>query len=301
MANDAHEPLRHISDTALWVAAYRAEESERRDALFDDPFARELAGERGFRLLSSMPKGRQLSWPMVVRTVLLDQMILDRVGQGFDLVLNLAAGLDSRPYRMPLPAGLQWVEVDLPAMIEYKSGILAGHEPVCRLDRIALDLADREARGALLASVADRAERALVITEGLLIYLDEGSVADLADQLAEAGSFRWWATDLASPALLKWMQRSWGKQVGAAGAPFRFAPEKGPDFFAGHGWRTLEAHNSFYAAAKVKRLPFVYSMMARIFPEPKKWRWNPKRIWGGCCLLERKADLTSRAGASAAG
>ncbi len=279
------ERLQNVSDTALWVAAYRAEESERPDALFHDPFARPLTGERGFQLLAAMPKGRQLSWPMVARTALIDEMVLECVGKGADLVLNLAAGLDARPYRMALPAALQWIEVDLPGMIEYKSAILAAETPVCRLERIALDLADGPARRALVADVAQRARRALVLTEGLLIYLEEREVAALADELGAAGGYRWWGTDLASPGLLQWMRRSWGKQVGQAGAPFRFAPEKGPDFFADHGWRRLEVHSSFYAAARMRRLPFLYSLLARIFPEPKTWK--PKRVWGGVCLFER--------------
>ena len=56
------------------MAAYRAEESERRDALFRDPWARQLAGERGLRALDAMPHGRRFAWPMVVRTVLFDEL-----------------------------------------------------------------------------------------------------------------------------------------------------------------------------------------------------------------------------------
>ena len=114
MAPPEHEPLRHISDTALWVAAYRAEESERDDALFHDPHASELTGERGFRLLETIPKGRSMAWPMVVRTVLMDRIVGERIAAGCDYVVNLAAGLDARPYRMELPADLRWFEVDLP-------------------------------------------------------------------------------------------------------------------------------------------------------------------------------------------
>ena len=77
------------------------------------------------------------------------------------------------------------------------------------------------------------------------------------------------------------MQRSWGRQVGSAGAPFRFAPERGPDFFADNGWRPIEVRNSFHAAARMKRLPLFLSLLARLFPEPKQWRWNPKKVWGG--------------------
>jgi methyltransferase (TIGR00027 family) len=279
------ETLQNVSDTALWVGAYRAEESERPDALFHDPFARKLAGERGFRILDSMPKGRKYSWPMVVRTVLLDRMILDCLAKGADLVLNLAAGLDSRPYRMKLPAELQWIEVDLPAMTEYKSKILANEKPVCRLERIVADLADPSARHAVLGQVAQRGRNIMVMTEGLLVYLEESDVIALAEELAAAKSYRWWATDLSSPGLIRMMKKTWGKETGQAGAPFKFAPDKGPGFFEDHGWRRLEVHSSFHVASRLGRLPGFLRFIARVFPEPKNWK--PKRVWGGVCLFER--------------
>src|SRR5437762_13173337 len=104
--------LRDISDTARWVAMYRAQETERPDALFRDPWARRLAGDRGEQLLALLSRaGQGRSWPFVTRTVVIDRFIEERVRQGADLVLNLAAGLDTRPYRMALPPSLRWIEV----------------------------------------------------------------------------------------------------------------------------------------------------------------------------------------------
>src|ERR1700731_4388277 len=70
------EPLiRNVSDTARWVAVYRARETERPDALFRDPFARRLAGERGEQIARSKPLGRDNDWSMITRTWLGDQFI----------------------------------------------------------------------------------------------------------------------------------------------------------------------------------------------------------------------------------
>jgi len=125
------EPLiRNVSDTARWVAVYRARETERPDAHFRDPFARRLAGERGEQIAKSMPLGRDNDWSMITRTYLGDQFINAQVQQGVDMVVNLAAGLDARPYRMVLPAFLKWVEVDLPEILAYKEEILRGEKPV---------------------------------------------------------------------------------------------------------------------------------------------------------------------------
>src|SRR3954462_5914168 len=98
------EPLvRDISDTARWVAHYRAQETDRPDALFRDPYARALAGDRGARIARAQTLGDENAWSFMARTVLFDRFITDQVRAGADLVVNLAAGLDTRPYRMDLP------------------------------------------------------------------------------------------------------------------------------------------------------------------------------------------------------
>src|SRR5512138_1756219 len=109
--------LRNISDTSRWVAVYRAIESERPDAWFHDPLAARLAGERGREIAKTMEFARKNSWSFVARTVLFDRVVTAAVNEGADMVVNLAAGLDTRPYRMDLPADLPWIEVDLPGLL----------------------------------------------------------------------------------------------------------------------------------------------------------------------------------------
>src|SRR6476620_7676279 len=132
--------IRDISDTARWVAIFRAEESERADALFHDPFARQLAGERGKQIADAIEFSKKHSWSFVARTWLFDDFIRRHVNSGFDMVINLAAGLDTRPYRMSLPSSLNWVDVDLPGIIDYKSAFMAKERPTCKLQSIRLDL-----------------------------------------------------------------------------------------------------------------------------------------------------------------
>jgi O-methyltransferase involved in polyketide biosynthesis len=91
------ESLQNISDTALWVAQYRAMETRRPDAIFRDPYAEKLAGERGERIVRDMKVAR-MAWPMIVRTAVMDEIILRCVEAGeATAVVNLAAGLDARP------------------------------------------------------------------------------------------------------------------------------------------------------------------------------------------------------------
>ena len=281
-------PVRNISDTALWVAQYRAVESERPDAHFHDRYARALAGERGARIAQSPQFGDRNAWAFVARTTLIDGMIADAIRAGVDLVLNLAAGLDTRPYRMDLPAALRWVEVDLPDILDYKERVLAdaGAVPRCALERVRLDLSDEAARRALFTRLNEHARNALIVSEGLLIYLSAAQVAVLARDLAAQPSFRRWVIDLASPGLLKMLARQTGQAIVDAGAPFRFAPREGEAFFPPLGWTPVRVESLLKAARTQNRLSWFMRLMAAL-PEPKQR--NPDRPWSAIVELQRAA------------
>ena len=70
-----------VSDTALWIAAYRARETERAGALFQDPLAGRLAGDRGRELARKMTGAEQFEWMTVVRTVVIDRYLQEAIGR----------------------------------------------------------------------------------------------------------------------------------------------------------------------------------------------------------------------------
>ena len=103
----ATEPLiRNISDTALWVAVYRARESERKDAVFRDPYARKMAGERGEQIAQAQRFSAKHEWSFVARTWLIDHFVNQEVAAGADAVLNLACGLDFASVPVECAAGV---------------------------------------------------------------------------------------------------------------------------------------------------------------------------------------------------
>lgn len=280
--------IEHVSDTARWVAVYRAMESERPDALFRDPFARRLAGEKGTEIVRTLKDGRSMAWAMIVRTQLFDEIIMAEIATNrIELVLNLAAGLDARPWRLELPSSLRWVDVDLPDILGYKLETLGDAKPKCGYEAVEADLTDAAVRRALFARMGAEAGRVLVVTEGLLIYLGAEDVGALASDLHAVPSFVRWVIDLANPRLLKMMSKSWGAAVASGNAPFKFAPANGTEFFNELGWDERAFYSTMEEAERLDRemkMMWLWKFIGRFYPERMREEF---RRMSGIVLLER--------------
>jgi methyltransferase (TIGR00027 family) len=274
-----------ISDMARWLAVYRALETDRPDAAFRDPFARALAGERGWQIPKRLT-GEDVSWFYTARTHMFDRFIVACVkNAGVDMVVNLSAGLDARPYRLSLPPTLRWVEVDLPDIIDYKEAILAGGKPACELERVRLDLSNRDARRGLFARLGGASTKALVVSEGTLIYLMSYDVRELAADVIEVPSFQQWLLDICSPGFREMMMERSGDMARAAGSPYLFSPREGPPFFDANGWKAIDVRSLLKAGRRLNRLPVFLRMMSML---PESSGAQGSRPWAGVCLLHQR-------------
>ena len=280
--DDNNASVRNVSDTALWVAYFRALETKREDAVFRDPFAEKLAGERGFHIANTLPEGNKHEWAWVARTYLFDQFVAREIREGATVVVNLAAGLDARPYRMDLSPSLLWLEVDFPEIISYKEDVLKGEQPKCQLQRVALDLSHETERRAFFSKLNAMGRKIAVMSEGLLIYFTPEDVGSLATDLAAEENIVSWIIDLTSPGQLRMMQRTTGKQLSEAGAAFKFGPKEGADFFLSFGWRPKDVQGFLKTAAQLKRAP---AELLSLLPEPAGPPGNYP--WTGVCLLKK--------------
>lgn len=267
--------IQHVSDTALWIAAYRALESERSDALFNDRLAGRLSGERGFQIAREMPFSTFAQWAMVIRTVAIDQLILQALEEGVDTVINIGAGLDTRPYRMNLPAGLNWIELDFAKLLAYKNAALAREEPVCRLTRIPLDLSDPYERRSILKQLALQADSALVITEGVIYYLSNQEAIMLSDDILNSPAIKFWIQDFRNDPLSQIGMDE--LQEALKDAPFRFDVSDWLDFFRNLGWQANEVIYTSDYAQEIKR-PFPMSANTELSllmaPEETREQWK---------------------------
>lgn len=248
--NEIHD----VTDTAIWIAAYRAEETARTDSLFKDPYASLLIGQDGLKIATRTQGSRYTAWSVVIRTLIIDQFILDLIAAGIDTVLNLGAGLDTRPYRLQLPKSLRWVEVDFPKLIDLKNEKLKNEKPNCSLERIGIDLSINEERNKFLDKISSEHNRVLVLSEGVVPYLTNGDAKSLADSLHQHKNFEYWITEYYSPEILNFL-RTPKRLKQMVNSPFQFYPDNWFDFFKKAGWSEKETKYFGMETEKYGRTP----------------------------------------------
>ncbi|WP_234391102.1 SAM-dependent methyltransferase [Nocardia suismassiliense] len=187
-------PMAGVAMTAIGVAVIRVRESDRPDRLYNDPLARDFvaAARRGF---AATEDGAQ-RWTQLEaladtffegRTVtvrLIDDQVTEAVAQGCRQVVVLGAGLDTRAFRLGLPADIRFFEIDLPELFAFKEPVLAGAVPTCDRRVVAADL-----RGDWAAALRTNGFQPDVPThwvdEGVLGYLSRAHALRLAETLTE--------------------------------------------------------------------------------------------------------------------
>jgi methyltransferase (TIGR00027 family) len=229
--------LTPLEDTARWTAAVRSLETAREDALFRDPLAASLAGAEGAAWLATRTPDSVL--PIVLRTRYFDDWLARVVAAGLSQVVLPGAGLDTRAYRLDVPEGVMWYEVDRRRVLEDKQRVLvtAGARPRCRRVTVAADLAG-DWGDALVAAGFQPGQPAAWLLEGLLFYLPPRMVEAVLDQVtALAAPASALGFDIVNAAVLTspWT-RPWVEMQAAAGAPWLGTMEDPVATLAALGW-----------------------------------------------------------------
>ncbi|MFC5331614.1 SAM-dependent methyltransferase [Mycobacterium branderi] len=190
-----------VGVTATMVAAARAVATRSPDALINDQFAEPLVRAVGVDFFTRMASGeldpqdldedeaqglRRFADAMAIRTEFFDGFFADAGRAGIRQAIILAAGLDSRAYRLPWPPGTTVFEVDQPQVIDFKTAALAelGAQPTADRRVVAIDLRD-DWPAALKEAGFDHAQRSAWVAEGLLGYLPAAAQDRLLDQITE--------------------------------------------------------------------------------------------------------------------
>ena len=233
-----------VALTALMVAAARAREHERPDRLFWDPYAAALAGKEGPRLLIDLdrasgdtPSNSYLS----IRVRFFDDLLLETVSSAsIRQVVVLAAGMDTRAFRLPWPAGTEVYELDRPEMLARKDAILQNIGAVARCirHRLGVDLAYPWAQ-VLQDAGFNPCTPSIWLAEGLLQYLSDTAVHHVLNQtaqLAAPGSVLG-ANLISATFLIHPATQSFREMFAELDAPWQWGTDEPEAFLAQHGWR----------------------------------------------------------------
>lgn len=233
------KPAEPLASTARWTASVRAMEHARRDRLFEDPWAHLLAGEEGAAWIAQ--RTPEAVAPIVLRTRFFDDF-LQRVTtqEGIRQVVLMAAGLDTRAFRLPWPEGARIYELDRAAVLDHKEAILraAGAQPGCWRAVAEADLTGPW-KEALEAAGIDLQAPAAWLLEGLLFYLPDVVVTRLLDEVASlAAPGSWLGFDIInSTTLTSPLTRGWIEMQARSGAPWIGTLDDPEGFLAARGWQ----------------------------------------------------------------
>ncbi len=208
--DDSWDITESVGATAIGVAAMRAAETRRPDALFGDPFAERLVdatgsgwsrvlraqiaaasggadpaveGDASSRTADSDNLYRPLAAMLIARTVYFDEYFTAASGAGIRQIVILASGLDARAYRMEWPSGTVVFEIDQPKVLSFKNSVLADAELAAERRAVAVDLRQDWPK-ALRDNGFDPTAPTAWLAEGLLRYLPGEAQDRLFDDLA---------------------------------------------------------------------------------------------------------------------
>lgn len=196
--DDSWDIVTSVGATALGVAAVRAGETRRPDALFRDPYAEVLVdavdsaawARIGQGLGTTDPAAAQsigvLADLIVARTCYFDEFFAAVVAAGIRQIVLVAAGLDARAYRLEWPTGTTVFELDQPKVLQFKAAAFAarGIAPAVERREVPVDLRE-DWPTALRDKGFDPAAPTAWLAEGLLRYLPAEAQDRLLDAISE--------------------------------------------------------------------------------------------------------------------
>ena len=262
--------ITHVSDTALMVAACRAHETALEDAFLCDPFAARLAGERGLAILRAMPYSAIAQIGLAMRARFVDELLLQALRDyPVATVLSAGCGLDTRPWRLDLERNLRWIEVDFADVLDYKDRLMSDERPRCRRERLTIDVNDPLQRRAMYEACGSAP--ALMITEGLLLYLPASTVEALAAESSNQSGVRHWISDITTSAFSRVLGGGADtmQAIRHVQASDALTGEQILDVIQRHGWTTSSQRS--YITDVGFLLDRVRRMMGGVTPPPRPY------------------------------
>ncbi|WP_175408227.1 SAM-dependent methyltransferase [Streptomyces sp. TRM64462] len=263
-------PTSGVSRTAVIIAQARATEHAREDRLFSDPYAQAFVDAVGW--IQVAEAGRLNQGHFVLRTRFFDDYFRTAAAAGVRQAVLVAAGLDTRAFRLEWPSGFRLFEIDLPGLLAFKEAVLGVHRarPACDRTTVRADLRD-DWPSALLSAGFDPERPTAWLIEGLMMYLthaENDRLLHAIGTLSAPGSHL--ALEHINQAYTELPElRAVHSRLRRVGADWRSTVEDPCGWLAGHGWTATTTPQSTLATTHNRPVP----------PLTDPTRVGPARMW----------------------
>ena len=258
-----------VSMTALWVAQARAEESARPDRLFEDSLAEAFIAAAGSITPPQLEEHFGEIYPymrehVAIRTRFFDDYLLQACAAGCRQVVILAAGLDTRAFRLPWPEGVRLFELDLPEIFTFKEQVLSrqGAKPVCQRIVVEADLSE-EWSAPLLRVGFNPDEPTAWLAEGILPFLREEENDKLLERISDLSTlgsqlaFEHTSQDMQQLPVFRQAAEAFAELLGVSMGSVLEDPEA---WLARHGWQGQVYDSAGLAASYNRPIPRFYEL-----------------------------------------
>ncbi|WP_158605616.1 SAM-dependent methyltransferase [Amycolatopsis panacis] len=265
------------------MAVERQLESQRSDRLFRDDLAEAFVAAGPSHLSASISEHAPvMSGYLALRTRHFDDWLLERTNSGIPQVVILAAGLDARAYRLPLPADTRVFEIDLPEVVAFKENVLAqlGTEPTCAVTMVGADLREDWPNTLVNSTSFDRTVATAWLVEGVLPYLSDADNDRLLDDVFRLSTpHSHLAAEHVNSAITRFAKEGPGRVVASH---WKSAVDDPVGWLGRHGWLATVADQATVAREVDRSLPAVLDQA----------KTGNARLWWISC--ERGGEVGSR-------
>ena len=261
----------NLNATARWTAAVRARENVRADPLIVDPWAAALAGEEGLAWIAQRTEASVA--PILLRTRYFDGFLQNLVHEKrIRQLILLAAGMDTRAFRLNWPEETLIFELDQSPVLQYKEDILRSTSamPTCIRKTIEVNLSNAWEKSLLLAGFNPQKPSGWLL-EGFLFYLPNDVITQILDSVnRQAAIGSWMGFDIVNSITITHpLTKPWVDMQAAEGAPWLGTMEDPVEFLAARGW-VASLTQAGQADAHYGRWPF--PVLPTKMPEvPHNW------------------------------
>ncbi len=232
------------------------------DPLVCDTYAATFLGDKGKEIFNLFRDFRNPDGSNITRCYLIDEIVQARLlSAPLRRVVLVGAGFDFRAFRLKYG---RWMELGEAGGIKRKEAVAPADSAPNPLTRITIDFAREKLMDALAPFAAT--EPVIVIVEGVLVYLDQARIKQLADTLCKLFPKHTLVCDVMQRRFFKKFSAPIHKVIESPGARFQWPVDDPKRRIEELGYRTTQRISIALRAAELKCIPIPAFVVRWLLP-----------------------------------